>query len=64
VVSEVLVVLVTAVMTILAAAVIVGGVLLVLGFLVSAPIAAVVSGAHQHEDRPKVHRRHRIVFHH
>jgi len=63
VISEVFVVLVTAVMTILAAAVIGGGALLVLGFLFSAPIAALVSGAHQHEDQPKVHRR-RIAFRH
>lgn len=60
--SETLIVLFTAVMTILAAAVIVMCALWVLGFLISAPIAALASGAHQHEDRPKVQKRPRRHF--
>jgi len=60
--SETLIVLFTALMTVLAAAVIVACVLWVLGFVFSAPVAALASGAHQHEDRPRIQKRHRRHF--
>ena len=60
--SEILIVVFTALMTILAAAVIAACTLWVLGFMLSAPVAALASGAHQHEDTPKVRKRDRRRF--